>query len=124
MEDVPDPTIQEPTDAIVRITTSAICGTEWAVEALAKAGTLGIIGIYPPTMTSFPIGAATDEDLTVNMGSCNHRRHLPRLIDLVASGAMGLAADISQQEDLPGVIDAYEQLDQQAHGWLGVAFSV
>jgi threonine dehydrogenase-like Zn-dependent dehydrogenase len=28
LDDVPDPTIQEPTDAIVRITTSAICGTD------------------------------------------------------------------------------------------------
>jgi threonine dehydrogenase-like Zn-dependent dehydrogenase len=28
LEDVPDPTIQEPTDAIVRLTASAICGTD------------------------------------------------------------------------------------------------
>src|SRR6201999_3525102 len=28
VEDVPDPTIQEPTDAIVRITSTAICGSD------------------------------------------------------------------------------------------------
>lgn len=28
MEEVPDPVIQEPTDAIVRITSSAICGSD------------------------------------------------------------------------------------------------
>lgn len=28
LEDVPDPVIESPTDAIVRITTSAICGTD------------------------------------------------------------------------------------------------
>jgi threonine dehydrogenase-like Zn-dependent dehydrogenase len=28
VERVPDPTIQEPTDAIVRITTTAICGSD------------------------------------------------------------------------------------------------
>lgn len=27
---------------------------QWAVEALAKAGTLSIIGVYPPTMNTFP----------------------------------------------------------------------
>ena len=27
VEEVPDPTIEQPTDAIVRITTTAICGT-------------------------------------------------------------------------------------------------
>lgn len=28
----------------------------WAVQALAKAGTLGIIGVYPPAAQAFPIG--------------------------------------------------------------------
>ena len=28
LDDVPDPTIQEPTDAVIRITSSAICGTD------------------------------------------------------------------------------------------------
>jgi threonine dehydrogenase-like Zn-dependent dehydrogenase len=28
LDDVPEPTIQEPTDAIVRLTSSAICGTD------------------------------------------------------------------------------------------------
>jgi threonine dehydrogenase-like Zn-dependent dehydrogenase len=28
LEDVPEPTITEPTDAIVRLTASAICGTD------------------------------------------------------------------------------------------------
>src|SRR3954462_13904781 len=28
LDDVPEPTIQEPTDAIVRLTASAICGTD------------------------------------------------------------------------------------------------
>ena len=28
VEDVPDPTIQQPTDAIVRVTSTAICGSD------------------------------------------------------------------------------------------------
>jgi hypothetical protein len=39
----------------------------WAVEGLAKAGTLSIIGVYPPTMEVFPIGAATNKNLTLRM---------------------------------------------------------
>jgi len=31
---------------------------EWCVEALAKAGTLSIIGGYPPTVNFFPLGTA------------------------------------------------------------------
>ena len=35
---------------------------QWAVEGLAKAGTLAIIGVYPPTMRSFPIGQAMNKE--------------------------------------------------------------
>ena len=28
VEDVPEPRIQEPTDAVIRVTTTAICGSE------------------------------------------------------------------------------------------------
>ncbi len=54
----------------------------WAVQALAKAGTLSIIGVYPETATSFPIGKAMGKNLTLKMGNCNHRRFVPDLIDL------------------------------------------
>jgi hypothetical protein len=63
---------------------------EWAVQLAAKAGTIGIIGVYPPTMTAFPVGEALNKNLTVNMGKCNHRRYLPELIDVVASGRVSL----------------------------------
>jgi threonine dehydrogenase-like Zn-dependent dehydrogenase len=28
VDNVPDPTIQEPTDAVIRVTTTAICGSD------------------------------------------------------------------------------------------------
>jgi threonine dehydrogenase-like Zn-dependent dehydrogenase len=37
---------------------------QWAVEALAKAGTLAIIGVYPETMNRFPIGQAVEKNRT------------------------------------------------------------
>src|SRR5206468_3536523 len=43
----------------------------WAVEALAKAGTMSIIGVYPPTQKDFPIGQAMNKNLTVKMGNCH-----------------------------------------------------
>jgi threonine dehydrogenase-like Zn-dependent dehydrogenase len=33
----------------------------WEVEAIAKAGTLAIVGVYPPNAEHFPIGAAMDK---------------------------------------------------------------
>ena len=56
---------------------------QWAVLGLAKAGTLSIIGVYPETVESFPIGVAMNKNLTINMGNCNHRKYVPELIELV-----------------------------------------
>jgi threonine dehydrogenase-like Zn-dependent dehydrogenase len=41
------------------------------VTALAKAGTLSIIGVYPQQAKSFPIGLAMNKNLAVRMGNCN-----------------------------------------------------
>jgi threonine dehydrogenase-like Zn-dependent dehydrogenase len=45
---------------------------EWAVEAVCKAGTLAIIGVYSPKLEHFPIGKAFNKNLSLNMGNCNH----------------------------------------------------
>lgn len=93
---------------------------QWAISALAKAGTLSIIGVYPPDDTSFPIGQAMNKNLTIRMGNCNHRKYIPHLIDLVRSGTIDPTAIITQQEDLEAVIDAYKAFDLRRPGWLKV----
>jgi len=96
---------------------------QWAVEAVAKAGTIGIIGVYPPTASSFPIGAAMNKNLTINAGNCNHRRYLPELIDIVASGRMSLAPNVTQAMAFEEIIGAYEAFDRREPGWIKVALA-
>jgi threonine dehydrogenase-like Zn-dependent dehydrogenase len=90
--------------------------TEWAVQSVAKAGTLSIIGVYPPTDHFFPIGEAMNKNLTVNMGNANHRRYIPSLIERMESG-FNPCSIITQDEEMPDVITAYEQFDQRKSGW-------
>lgn len=92
----------------------------WAVEALAKAGTLSIIGVYPQALHSFPIGAAMNKNLTLNMGNCNHRRYIPQLVDLVRSGVVDPVKLLTQREPLGSAIDAYKAFDARQAGWLKV----
>ena len=92
----------------------------WAVEALAKAGTLSIIGVYPPTARTFPIGMAMNRNLTVKMGNCNHRKFLPMLVNLVRSGAVDPEKVLTQREPLTNVLDAYKAFDERQPGWIKV----
>jgi threonine dehydrogenase-like Zn-dependent dehydrogenase len=92
----------------------------WAVEVIAKAGSLGIIGVYPPTVESFPIGKAMGKNLTIKAGDCNHRRYIPKLVDLVASGAFDPTEILTQVEPMADIIDAYKAFDRRAEGWIKV----
>lgn len=93
---------------------------DWAVDGLAKAGTLSIIGVYPPTDHSFPIGKAMNKNLTINMGNCNHRKYLPHLVELVRSGAIDPLNVLTKVEPMTSALDAYKTFDQTRAGWMKV----
>ncbi|HVX38126.1 MAG TPA: zinc-dependent alcohol dehydrogenase [Gemmatimonadaceae bacterium] len=92
----------------------------WGVQILAKAGTHAIIGVYPKTAQFYPIGEAMGKNITVKAGDCNHRRYLPRLVDLVASGAFDPAQVLTQREPITDAIAAYEAFDRREAGWIKV----
>ncbi|KAA0131570.1 glutathione-dependent formaldehyde dehydrogenase [Gimesia chilikensis] len=93
---------------------------KWCVSAAAKAGTLSIIGVYPPQMDAFPIGQSMNKNLTINMGNCNHRRYLPHLVRLVQSRAIDPASVLTQEAPIVSAIEAYESFDQRQSGWMKV----
>ncbi|MFG0334807.1 MAG: zinc-dependent alcohol dehydrogenase [Maioricimonas sp. JB049] len=92
----------------------------WAVEGLAKAGTLSIIGVYPPQDQTFPIGKAMNKNLSIQMGNCNHRNYMPELVRLVASGRVRPQEILTRIEPLTSALDAYAEFDQRNAGWMKV----
>lgn len=92
----------------------------WAVEAVAKAGTISIIGVYPQDANTFPIGTAMNKNLTLKMGNCNHRRYLPELIELVRTGAIDPTKILTQREPLSSAVEAYQSFDLRQPGWIKV----
>ena len=92
----------------------------WEVEAVAKAGTLSIIGVYPPTLQNFPIGRAMNKNLVIKMGNCNHRRYIPMLVNLVSSGVIDPTKILTQREPITSVIEAYKAFDLRKPGWVKV----
>jgi threonine dehydrogenase-like Zn-dependent dehydrogenase len=92
----------------------------WALETLCKAGTLSIIGVYPPEMQNFPIGKAMNKNLTVKMGNCNHRKYIPMLVDMVKAGEIDPVSVLTQIEPMTNVIDAYKAFDTRKPGWIKV----
>jgi threonine dehydrogenase-like Zn-dependent dehydrogenase len=92
----------------------------WAVQASAKAGTIAIIGVYPETAKTFPIGMAMNKNLTLNMGNCNHRRYLPHLVELVQTGGVDPTQILTKRLPIMSSIDGYKEFDRREPGWLKV----
>lgn len=61
-----------------------------------------------------------NKNLTVRTGNCNHRKYLPRLVELVRSGVMRPEQFFTQKMPVASAIDAYHHFDQHAPGWLKV----
>jgi threonine dehydrogenase-like Zn-dependent dehydrogenase len=80
VEDVPDPTIQEPTDAIVRITTTAICGSDLhlyeVLSPFLEPGDvlghepMGIVEEVGPEVTAIAPGDRVVVPFQVSCGHC------------------------------------------------------
>ena len=92
----------------------------WAVQGLAKAGTFSIIGVYPPTFSSFPIGMAMNRNLTIKAGNCNHRRYLPKLVDWTRNGTIDPLRILTQRQPITSALDAYKIFAQHRPGWVKV----
>jgi threonine dehydrogenase-like Zn-dependent dehydrogenase len=93
---------------------------EWAVQCVAKVGTIAIIGVYPPTITSYPIGVAINKNLTIRMGICNHRRYMEVLIEHVLAGRLDPAKILTQVEPMTDALEAYKAFDARQPGWMKV----
>jgi threonine dehydrogenase-like Zn-dependent dehydrogenase len=92
----------------------------WATQAVCKAGTIGVIGVFPPQAMNFPLGVLQQRNLTVRGGNCNHRRYIPKLVGLVATGDVDPTEILTQREPAIGAIEAYEAFDQRQPGWIKV----
>ena len=84
LEDVPEPQIKDPTDAIVRLTSSAICGTDLhfvrGTFSGMKTGRIlghegvGVIEKLGPMVRNFAIGDRVIIPSTVGCGTCSYCR--------------------------------------------------
>ena len=79
-----------------------------------------MIGVFPPQAMNFPVGALQQRNLTVRGGNCNHRRYIPKLVGLVATGAVDPTEILTHREPATGAIEAYEAFDQRQPEWIKV----
>jgi threonine dehydrogenase-like Zn-dependent dehydrogenase len=95
---------------------------KWAIESVAKAGTVSVIGVYAAPVQGFPIEQILEKNLTLKAGNCNHRRYMPEMIELVRSGVIRPEQFLTQKEPIQSAVDAYRSFAQHERGWIKVKF--
>lgn len=93
---------------------------KWAIESVAKAGTVSVIGVYSIPVQSFPIDKVAEKNLTLKAGNCNHRRYMPKMIELVRAGVIRPEQFLTQKEPIQSAIDAYHSFAEHKRGWIKV----
>jgi threonine dehydrogenase-like Zn-dependent dehydrogenase len=96
----------------------------WAVDMVAKAGTVATIGVYPPHAETYPFGTAFQKNLTIRTGNCHHRRYVPDLVGRVAEGALDPSPLITRWAGTTDAITAYRSFDLREPGWAKVAIGL
>ncbi|HZD21390.1 MAG TPA: hypothetical protein VE325_12020 [Burkholderiales bacterium] len=66
------------------------------------------------------IRIAMEKNLTIKAGNTPHRKYLPHLVDLVASGVIDPTQVLTQAEPLADAIEAYKAFDRRESGWVKV----
>ena len=58
----------------------------WSTDAATTSGTVAVLCFHPGQVRHFPLMAALRKNLTLRLGTCHHRKYLPRLIEKFQRG--------------------------------------
>jgi len=102
VESVPDPRIVDPTDAVLRITTSAVCGS----DPHQYHGR--VTGLDPGIVMGHEF-----KDLTLRMGICNARNFITPLMPLIQNGRLQPGRIITHSMPLADAPKGYAIFDRK-----------
>jgi len=109
VEEVDDPRIEAPTDAIVRITSTCICGSDLHMYEGRTQAEPGIV-----------FGRLFEKGLSLHTGQCNVKRYNRYLRDLIVAGRARPSLIVSNQVPLDAAPDAYDKFDRRVEGYTKV----
>jgi L-iditol 2-dehydrogenase len=111
--DGPDPTAEIPVDVAFECAGDD-AALDTAVRAVRPGGRVLLVGIPDGKLTAFPASPARRKEVTLQLVRRMQAADLPRAIDLVATGTVGLDGLVSHRFGLDGVRAAFELLATRA----------
>jgi threonine dehydrogenase-like Zn-dependent dehydrogenase len=101
---------------ILKMQAGAPTTINWSIDAVRKGGTVVLIAVYGPPWNLVNIGTAMNKGLNMQMGQCNVKRHLPRLLEHIRAGRLDAKGLITHRFPLAAAADAYRLFDSRKDG--------
>jgi threonine dehydrogenase-like Zn-dependent dehydrogenase len=93
VETVPDPTILNPRDAILKVTATTICGSDLHIGGFVD---------------KLPMGAAMNKALTFRSGQMFGPKYIPKLVEHVLNGDVDPSAVLTHRLPLAEIKQGFE----------------
>jgi threonine dehydrogenase-like Zn-dependent dehydrogenase len=130
VQDVEDARIEQPTDVVVRITSTGICGSDLHMyegrTEMQKGQVLGHenMGVIEQVGESVRVLKKGDrvviKGISIGTGQCPVKRYNAYLRDLIVAGKARPSFIVSHRVDLDQAPDAYRRFDQRRDGYTKV----
>jgi len=100
----------------MKLIAGATTALNWAIDAVRKAGTVSIIGVYGPPFNLVPIGDVMNKGLTLRSSQASVKRYIPRLIEHIQNGLVDPKAIITHHVPLEEIAGAYHMFSSKLDG--------
>ncbi len=107
----------------VRLETDRPTVLRQAILACRKGGTLSIVGVYGGFVDKLPMGAAMNKGLTFRMGQQHGQRYIPKLLDLIAGGAVDPSYLLTHKMSLESGPKGYRMFKDKSDGCIRAVFT-
>ncbi len=88
----------------------------WSIHAARRGGRVVLIGVYGPPWNLVPIGNAMEKGLSMRMGQCDVKRHMPALLEHIRRGRIDAKALITHRFPLAETPEAYRLFAARREG--------
>jgi len=88
----------------------------WSIDAVRAGGTVVLIGVYGPPWNLVPMGTAMNKGVTMRMGQCDVKRHLPHLLEHIRKGRIDAKGLITHRFPLQETPEAYRLFASRKNG--------
>src|SRR5690606_34331625 len=92
---------------LAKLQAGAATAIGWSIQAVRRAGTVVLIGVYGPPWNLVPIGEAMNKWFTKWLGQCNVKRYMPNLLEHIRAGRLDPKAIISHRYSLDDAPEGY-----------------